>query len=92
MSNTPFGAVSANAWQHIAVVRNGTNFSGYRDGTGTTVATSSASVHSSGQALNVGGDTNGFFLNGYIDSFRITKGVARYTANFNPETDTYLAY
>lgn len=25
-----------------------------------------------------------------ITCFRITKGVARYTSNFNPETDTYL--
>jgi hypothetical protein len=28
--------------------------------------------------------------NCYFDSFRITKGVGRYTANFNAETDTYL--
>lgn len=29
---------------------------------------------------------------GYIDTFRITKGVARYTEAFNPETDTFLQF
>jgi hypothetical protein len=30
------------------------------------------------------------YLTGYLDSVRVTEGVARYTANFNPETDTFL--
>jgi hypothetical protein len=32
----------------------------------------------------------GHFLNGYMDSTRITKDVCRYTTAYNPETDTFL--
>lgn len=31
----------------------------------------------------------GFFTGGYIDEFRVSKGVARWTTNFIPETSAY---
>jgi methionine salvage enolase-phosphatase E1 len=53
------------------------------DGTLHSSATISGSID--GQNLVVGGyyDLSSLF-DGYIDDFRITKGVARYTANFTP--------
>jgi hypothetical protein len=29
-------------------------------------------------------------FNGYLDDLRITKGIARYTSNFNPDTDSFI--
>lgn len=34
---------------------------------------------------------NNICYQGYIAEIRCTKGIARYTANFNPETDTFLS-
>lgn len=84
----PSNSVVANTWTHFAVVRNGTTFTAYVNGIAGTPATGvSQSVFYSATAPNVGYVTGGFgpyIFNGYIDDLRITKGVARYTANFTP--------
>ena len=77
-------SVTADVWYHFAMVRNSSgNLKLFIDGTqelSVTDTTSTPTTH-----LIVGGYySTGFLLNGYIDDFRITKGVARYTANFTP--------
>jgi len=82
---TSTGTISGTTWTHIAVVREGTGtnqtkiyINGTNDGTGT-VSTDFNQTNS----MYVGADrTGGSALNGYIDDLRITKGYARYTANF----------
>jgi hypothetical protein len=88
----PASSVSANTWFHFAVVRNGTTFTAYVNGVaGTPTSGVSAEV-----ALSVTPFTLGFFtatssypFTGYIDDLRITKGFARYTANFTPPTAAF---
>jgi hypothetical protein len=74
--------VPINSWAHIAFVKSGTTLylflNGVSDGTQTNTASGSAF---SGKIGYVGGQGN-YYLNGYIDDLRITKGYARYTSNF----------
>lgn len=85
------GATSlvAGAWYYFAVVRSGSgtgNLKIYLNGTAD--ATSGGAVtdnFNQTSILYVGASRTGTTpLNGYIDELRITKGVARYTANFTP--------
>lgn len=80
-------------WHHLAFVRSGTTCKFYVDGTAaaTTVTTSAAFDFGSAGALTIGGGLAGDnWTNCYIDDLRITKGVARYTANFTPPTTAML--
>ena len=74
---------SINTWYHFALVRNSGTTTLYINGT--SVISQADTVNYTGQNLCVGGfyDTT-FLMNGFIDDLRITKGVARYTANFTP--------
>ena len=85
---TGTNALSLNTWHHIALSREGTNLKLFLDGTqeGST-ATNSSNITSTSTGLTIArwteiGDTGAW--TGYISDLRITKGLARYTANFTP--------
>ena len=66
-----------NQWYHIALVRNGTTTTLYRDASAEASGTS-VDCANSNSAIRIG--TGYQSLNGHIDELRITKGVARYTS------------
>jgi hypothetical protein len=86
-------AVEINGWHHIAIVRNGTAVNFYYDGISKSSGTDSTNLTASkldiGYAFT-GGSWGPFY--GYMDDFRITKGYARYTANFTPPTTAFPIY
>jgi hypothetical protein len=80
-------SVPVTTWTHFALVRNGTDTNLYINGTSVISLASDTTVYNT-PYLGVGGifDNSSYLLNGYIDDLRITKGIARYTANFTPPT------
>jgi hypothetical protein len=88
------GTLSTNTWYHVAVSRSGTSTKMFLDGTqiGSTYTDSNNYLAGTG-APWVGTFRDGTgALNGYIDDLRITKGVARYTANFTAPTAPFPLY
>lgn len=82
-------ALTEDEWNHLAVVRNGSQWNLYVDGVSGISATTSGSVYDDGSNAIMGSvPGGGFYFTGYIDEFRITKGTngARYTAAFTPPT------
>jgi len=78
-----------NTWYHLAIVRHGNNWHFFQDGQqiGTT-GTDDSSVTDFSEVLQIG-KLNTNFFNGWIDEFRISKGIARWTSNFTPPTNEY---
>ena len=84
------------SWVHIAFVRNGSTLTQYINGTadGTSTIGASSVNDSTAQLFALGkqGLMTSNYWNGYLQQFRITKGVARYTSNFTPPTQPFLSY
>ena len=91
--------IPSNQWSHIAVTRENGTVKGFIDGvlgvTGTNNTTSITDGTNNTKPPIIGGTgyawggAAGTNHDGYIDELRITKGVARYTANFTPPTASY---
>jgi hypothetical protein len=82
---------STGVWYHVAVTRSGTSGRAFINGTqiGTTSTLITNDVVSP-NSIQVGKThTTAQYMNGYIDDLRITKGVARYTANFTAPTAAF---
>ena len=80
------GTFLTNTWQHVAAVRAGNVFRLYVNGTSVISFTSSSALLNAsglstiGARLPAGNSTVGSQTwQGYIDEFRVTKGVARYS-------------
>jgi len=77
-----------NTWHHVAVTRAGENLRGFVDGTqiGSTASDTGNIIANVPISIGYNNEAGSQYLNGYIDDLRITKGIARYTANFTPPT------
>lgn len=76
---------SASTWHHVAISKEGTTNRFFVDGTNT-ASSSDVSAYDSGTLVIGNRYAGAYFLNGYIDDFRVTKGLARYTSNFTAPT------
>lgn len=83
-------APSTGTWYHVAVVRNGTAMALYVDGTSIATGTDSTSIPGGTTGFHMGAvHTNNTGIDGWLDEFRISNGIARWTANFTPPTAAY---
>jgi hypothetical protein len=98
--NSPCSVASAstnlhdNAWHHVAVVRSGTTLRLFVDGNQEASVTD-ATNYSRNAALIMGAyydapNDSGNYLGG-MDELRVSKGIARWTANFTPPSTPYGA-
>jgi hypothetical protein len=78
------GTLSTNTWFHCAYTRSGNTIYLFIDGVLAQSASVSGAMNTVVRALRVGYQSGGSVLTGYLDDLRITKGYARYTANFTP--------
>jgi hypothetical protein len=77
--------LSTNTWTHLAVCRSGTSTKMFINGTQTGSTYTDTNNYLMSRLYIAASDFNSGaseFLTGYIDDLRITKGYARYTANF----------
>ncbi len=79
-----------NSWHHIAVCRGSGTLRVFLDGIARITVVTSYNFVDSVNSLTIGTDpilTSGYFLNGYITSFRWITGTALYTNDFYPPTN-----
>lgn len=85
---------STNTWYHIAYVRDGANIyifiNGISQALNVTTPIGANSFPDVADVLEIGAiRAHAIVANGWMDMLRISKGVARWTANFTPYTYPY---
>ena len=96
-STTSTWTPTLDQWYHLAFVRKGTasinDWMIFVDGVSKAMTIELGSVNQSFQTaadLDIGfKDIDSKYINGHVDEYRISKGIARETANFTPPTKAY---
>jgi hypothetical protein len=88
---TSSSSLTNNTWSHVAVVRNNGVTTIYMSGTSRGSAADTTNYTPGNYALEIGSGvvTSSFPMTGNISDLRITKGAARYTANFTPPAGAF---
>lgn len=82
--------MAVDTWYHVAFTRSGTSYNVWVGGTGSATGTITGEDGASGISyIGYRGSGGVTYLDGRIDDLRITKGVARYTANFAPPSAAF---
>jgi hypothetical protein len=82
---TTGSAINDNNWHHVALVRNTSTWAIYIDGIPRANVVNTVAVSATTNYMHIGHDPYyGRFLSGYIDDFRFSSNVARYTSTFTP--------
>jgi hypothetical protein len=91
-------AWSSATWYHIAFVRHGSTLTMYRNGVAQVVDTGYYYTAFTGGAFpnytgafQIGQWSSSRYLTGYIDEFRISKGIAQWTTDFSVPTAAYAS-
>ena len=86
VSLTFTNALTANAWNHVALVRNGNVYTAYKNGEVNGTVTVAGSLITSTAQPVIGSRVGQTDFSGYMSSLRLVKGTAVYTSNFTPPT------
>lgn len=81
------GSISSNTWYHVAVVKKAGTWALYLNGV--SIGTYSSENNITRTNFLVGNNDSNNYMVGYIDEFRFTKEIARYTSNFSPPTKEF---
>ncbi len=87
------GNIADSEWHHYAVVRYGNTLTVYVDGVSAgTLDVTGITINNSPHKFSVGraGELASSYFKGYMDAFRFSKGIARWTANFMPSIYEYV--
>lgn len=85
------GSYTANKWHHVAIVGDGTNITLYLNGV--SIGTYSGGYNFATYEEIIGANASAYGqenFQGYIDELRISN-IARWTSNFTPPTEPYIA-
>jgi hypothetical protein len=85
-------SIAYNSWVHLAVVRYNGVITLYINGVADGTVSFSGTLNGAGDNCTIGYSTDeaSTTINGYVDDFRITRGIARYTQSFTPPTTAFL--
>ncbi len=88
--HTTANYTNTDEWGHFAFVRSGNSFKWYKNGAEIYSTTVTASINApAGSDLRIGYSSTYGHLNGHLDNIRISKGIARWTQEFEPKRDNY---